>query len=66
VTLTGMPATLASGSNVGPITVSYTQPPSGSSTVTATISSATLDPDPSNNTATATIAGVAQRISRAR
>jgi uncharacterized repeat protein (TIGR01451 family) len=31
-----MPATLASGSSVGPITVSYTQPPSGTSTVTAT------------------------------
>jgi uncharacterized repeat protein (TIGR01451 family) len=59
VTLSGMPATLASGSNVGPITVSYTQPASGSSTVTATIASATLDPDPSNNTAIASIAGVA-------
>jgi uncharacterized repeat protein (TIGR01451 family) len=59
VTLTGMPATLASGSKVGPITLSYTQPASGSSTVTAAIASATLDPDPSNNTASAIIAGVA-------
>ena len=59
VTLTGMPATLASGSKVGPITVSYTQPASGSSTVTASIAASTLDPDPSNNTASATIAGVA-------
>jgi uncharacterized repeat protein (TIGR01451 family) len=59
VTLTGMPATLASGLSVGPITVAYTQPPTGTSTVTATDSSATLDPDLSNNTATATIAGVA-------
>jgi ABC-type Zn2+ transport system substrate-binding protein/surface adhesin len=29
VTFTGMPATLASGSSVGPITVSYTQPADG-------------------------------------
>jgi cytoskeletal protein RodZ len=39
--------------------VSYTQPPAGTSTVTATVSSTTLDPNPANNTATATIAGVA-------
>jgi uncharacterized repeat protein (TIGR01451 family) len=39
--------------------VSYTQPPAGTSTVTATVSATTLDPNPANNTATATIAGVA-------
>jgi hypothetical protein len=59
VTLTGMPVTLASGARVGPITVNYTQPPAGTSTVTATISATTLDPNPANNTATATISGVA-------
>jgi uncharacterized repeat protein (TIGR01451 family) len=60
VTFTGMPATLVrAGSTVGPITVSYTQPPAGTSTVTATVSATTLDPNPANNTATATIAGVA-------
>jgi cytoskeletal protein RodZ len=47
------------GRHVGPITVSYTQPPRRTSTVTATDSSTTLDPNPANNTATATIAGVA-------
>jgi uncharacterized repeat protein (TIGR01451 family) len=57
ITLTGMPATLASGSNVGPITVSYTQPGSATSVVTATINSTTTDPNPANNTATATITG---------
>jgi hypothetical protein len=54
-----MPATLASGASVGPITVSYTQLPAGTSTVTASVNSTTLDPNPANNTATATIAGVA-------
>jgi uncharacterized repeat protein (TIGR01451 family) len=58
VTFTGMPATLASGATVGPITVSYTQPPAGTSTVTATVHSSTLDPNPANNTATASITGV--------
>jgi uncharacterized repeat protein (TIGR01451 family) len=58
--LTGMPTTLASGATVGPITVSYTQPATGTSTVTATISATTADPNPANNTATATITGVAE------
>jgi uncharacterized repeat protein (TIGR01451 family) len=58
VTLTGLPATLTSGASVGPITVSYTQPSTGSSTVTATVNSSTLDSNPANNTAVATIATV--------
>jgi uncharacterized repeat protein (TIGR01451 family) len=57
ITLTGMPATLASGASVGPISVSYTQPASATSVVTAAINSATTDPNPVNNTASATIAG---------
>src|SRR6202020_638746 len=59
VTFSGMPTTLASTATVGPITVSYTQPPAGTSVVTATDSSSTLDSNPANNTATATIGGVA-------
>src|SRR6202020_113484 len=59
VTFTGMPTTLASAATVGPISVSYTQPAAGTSTVTATDSATTLDSNSANNTATATIAGVA-------
>ncbi len=57
ITLAGMPATLASGASLGPISVSYTQPPSGTSTVTASINSTTTDPNPANNSATAVISG---------
>jgi uncharacterized repeat protein (TIGR01451 family) len=60
ITLTGMPATLASGASLGPISLSYTQPASGTSVVTSTINSTTTDLDPANNTATATISGVAE------
>ncbi|MGO9718130.1 MAG: SdrD B-like domain-containing protein [Steroidobacteraceae bacterium] len=59
ITLSGMPATLASGANVGPITVGYTQPGSATSTVSASINATTSDPDPANNSATVTIAGAA-------
>ena len=59
ITLTGMPASLAAGAAIGPINVTYAEPPSATSTVTAAIASTTLDPNPSNNSATATITGVA-------
>ena len=59
INLSGMPATLASGASVGPISVGYTQPASGTSIVTASISAATIDPNPANNSATATIGGAA-------
>ena len=59
ISLSGMPATLAAGANVGPIGVAYTQPASGTSVVTAAISSTTTDPKPANNSATATISGAA-------
>ncbi|HLN49026.1 MAG TPA: hypothetical protein VK251_05910 [Steroidobacteraceae bacterium] len=59
ITLSAMPATLASGANVGPITVGYTQPGSATSTVSASINSTTADPNPANNSATATITGAA-------
>ncbi|MGO9632618.1 MAG: SdrD B-like domain-containing protein [Steroidobacteraceae bacterium] len=59
ITLSGMPATLAAGANVGPITVGYTQPGSATSTVSAAINATTSDPNPANNSATVTIAGAA-------
>ncbi len=62
VTFTGMPTSLPSGGSIGPITVSFTQPPSGTSTVSATFSSATKDPNAGNNTATVTVAGAAAQV----
>jgi uncharacterized repeat protein (TIGR01451 family) len=59
VTFTGMPTTLASGASVGPITVSYTQPPDRNFHGHGNRQRLDLDPNPANNTATATIAGVA-------
>jgi uncharacterized repeat protein (TIGR01451 family) len=59
ITLSGMPATLAAGANVGPITLGYTQPGSATSTVSASINAATTDPNPANNAATVTITGAA-------
>ena len=59
ITLSGMPATLASGASVGPIGVSYTQPGSATSTVSAAIGTTTNDPNPANNSATAAIGGAA-------
>src|SRR5450631_2194504 len=59
ITLSGMPGTLASGTHIGPIGVAYTQPPSGTSVVTASINAATVDPNPANNAATANISGAA-------
>ncbi len=62
VTLTGMPTMLAAGGSVGPISVSYTQPQSGSSTVSASVNSAVKDSNPANNSATVTIAGAAAQV----
>jgi uncharacterized repeat protein (TIGR01451 family) len=59
VTLTGMPGSLAAGAALGPIDVTYVQPASATSTVSAAVASTTIDPNPSNNSATATITGVA-------
>ncbi len=60
VTLTGMPASLAAGGSPGTITISYTQPATATSTVTAGISATTADPSAANNAASATIGGAAQ------
>jgi uncharacterized repeat protein (TIGR01451 family) len=57
VTFTGLPTTLASGVTEGPITIAYTQPAAGTSSVAATIAAATADPNAANNSATGTIAG---------
>ena len=54
-----MPATLAAGANLGPIGVSYTQPGTAASAVSASIGSTTNDPNPANNSATATVGGAA-------
>jgi uncharacterized repeat protein (TIGR01451 family) len=62
VTFTGMPASLASGASLGPITVSYTQPPTGKSSVTVGASATTLDPNPNNNSATALVTGAAAQL----
>jgi uncharacterized repeat protein (TIGR01451 family) len=60
VTLTGLPATLASGATVGPISASYVQPGAATSTVSASVTATTNDPNRGNNSASATIGGAAQ------
>jgi uncharacterized repeat protein (TIGR01451 family) len=60
VSFTGMPATLASAASAGPITVSYVQPGTATSTVTAGATATTADPNAANNTASATIGGTAE------
>jgi uncharacterized repeat protein (TIGR01451 family) len=62
VTFTGLPSSLASGSGVGPITVNYTQPLSGTSTVTVSVSGTTLDPNSANNTLSMTSTGAAAQL----
>jgi len=62
VTFTGLPNALASGGSVGPISFSYTQPASGTSTVSATAGATTLDSVPGNNTATLKSSGAAAQL----
>ncbi len=62
VTLTGMPVSLMTGAALGPITLSYTQPNSGTSTIAASISGTALDPVLANNNATLTITGAAAQL----
>jgi uncharacterized repeat protein (TIGR01451 family) len=59
ITLTGMPASLVAGAALGPINVTYVQPASATSTVAAAVASTTVDPNPSNNSATAAVTGLA-------
>ena len=61
VTFAGLPTTLASGANAGTITVNFTQPASGATTVVmAGIATTTNDPVPGNNNRTANVTGTAQ------
>jgi uncharacterized repeat protein (TIGR01451 family) len=61
VTFTGLPTSLASGANAGTITVNFTQPASGTTTVVkAGVTTTTNDPVPGNNNATADVTGTAQ------
>jgi uncharacterized repeat protein (TIGR01451 family) len=62
VTLTGMPTSIASGTTLGLIGVSYIQPNSGTSTVSASISSATIESPLSHNSTTSTITGDAAQV----
>ena len=62
VTLTGLPATLMSGSSVGPVSFTYPQPPSGTSTVAVAVTSSTLDLNAANNKASATSTGAAAQL----
>jgi uncharacterized repeat protein (TIGR01451 family) len=62
VAFTGLPTTLASAAVLGPIGVSYIQPPSGKSTISVGVTATTLDPNTVNNTASVTIAGAAAQL----
>ena len=57
VSFTNLPTNVAANATIGPLAVSYVQPPSGSSTVVAHDASSTLDPTPASSTATATVGG---------
>ena len=63
ITLSGMPATVAAGTSLGPISIHYVQPPSGTSTVTATMTTATLDPNVPKGTVTVSVTGAASELS---
>jgi uncharacterized repeat protein (TIGR01451 family) len=59
VTLTGMPTSLAAGTALAPITVSYLQPAAGASIISATFNITGTDSNPSNNSSNAAVGGVA-------
>jgi uncharacterized repeat protein (TIGR01451 family) len=62
VTFTGLPSTLTASASLGPISFGYTQPLSGTSTVTAGVTATTLDPTVSNNTVSVTSTGAAAQL----
>ncbi len=62
ISLTGMPSTLSTGTTLGSIGIAFTQPATGTSTVTAAVNSSTLDPVPTNNSGTSTVAGAAAQL----
>jgi uncharacterized repeat protein (TIGR01451 family) len=57
VSFAGLPNSLAAGSSLGPIGISYTQPGLATSTVAASASATTNDPNTGNNAASVTVAG---------
>jgi len=62
MTLTGMPASIASGTTLGAIGISYVQPNTGISTVTASFTSATVESPLARQSATSTITGEAAQL----
>ena len=62
VTFTGLPSALAASASLGPISFGYTQPLSGTSTVTAGVTATTLDPNTGNNTVSVTSTGAAAQL----
>jgi uncharacterized repeat protein (TIGR01451 family) len=62
VTFTGLPTSLATGTSIGPLTFSYTQPASGTSTVIASVGGTTLDSNAGNNTISVTSTGAAAQL----
>ena len=62
ISFTGMPSAIAANASLGPISFSYTQPLSGTSTVTAGVTATTLDPSTGNNTVSVTSTGAAAQL----
>src|SRR5882672_6909752 len=58
ITLSGMPSSIAAGATIGPITLSYGQPTSGSSSASATVTTI-ADSNLNNNKASVAIGGAA-------
>ena len=59
VTLTSMPTSVAASTALAPIGISYAQPASGASTVSASFNTTSVDSNPANNSASAAVGGVA-------
>jgi uncharacterized repeat protein (TIGR01451 family) len=62
ITLTGMPTSIASGTTLAAIGISYIQPNSGTSTVSASLTSPTVESPLSRQSATSTITGTAAQL----
>jgi uncharacterized repeat protein (TIGR01451 family) len=57
ITLTGMPVTMAAGLSLSPIALRYIQPATGTSTVSAAVTTTTTDSNPANNAASVAVHG---------
>jgi uncharacterized repeat protein (TIGR01451 family) len=62
IAFAGMPSSMLSGVTLGPIGLTFIQPISGTSSVTAAVTATTLDPQPANNSATSKIVGAAAQL----